>query len=483
MYLCAALSAVLLAAAAEFPSLWFLSFGALYPLICALLWNGLSQKPLGKRLLAGAFLGLFFGFLYFSFCFRWLWGLMPGLNFAVGLLQALFFVLFGLLSPFFTRRFTGCLFGLPALWTGCELLRSLGPFGFTWYGLSDIQTPNLPLLQYASLFGCRFLDYAAVFLVCAFVLFFTDRNRLHRLKALGAVVLFAAVQTAGCLYIAPVRDADKTVRLVQANMDMNKKTDTEALRKHIRLSKKGPGADLIMWPETTLSLLVPVFEHSVSEACRELGAPIVTGANVPMGENYTNSAVLFSVKGRRMGQYDKCRLVPFGEYTPFKRFFKKAPNPELAEWEAAPGSKEAAVLKTGPFKIGVCLCSEASFTEPARKQAKAGANVLAALSNDGWFGKSNAAYAHFRFARLRAVENRRWFLFCTSTGISGVVTPYGQIAARAPEGTETALDSPFGFETEKTLFTKTGDIFSPLCCLAALWLAAAGAWAGKKEKG
>ncbi|MBQ9358419.1 MAG: apolipoprotein N-acyltransferase, partial [Abditibacteriota bacterium] len=323
LFLLTLLSAGLTFAAAQFPWLWFLSFGSLYPLVYALLLNGLSDIPLRKRLAAGAGLGLIFGFAYFSACLYWMWRFMPGLNFVTGLFQGSFFCLFGLLSPFFTRRFSFCLAGLPCLWVACELLRSAGPFGFCWYSIANIQASNLPLLQYTSLLGYRVLDFLVVFLVCAFVLFFTDKSKPHRLFALGAVVLFAALQIGGELLILPLEGADKTVKLIQANMDPVNKTDPEAIGLHTVLTRKTPKADLVIWPETTVSMLSLIDRVSIGMTAAQVSAPIIVGANVPREDNYTNSAVMFSAKGKRTGQYDKCRLVPFGEYTPFRRLFKK----------------------------------------------------------------------------------------------------------------------------------------------------------------
>ncbi len=473
LYLLAALSAALTLAACLAPRLWALSFVSLYPLIYACLRNGLSGRPLGSRLLHGAGLGFCFGFAYYSAALYWMWQFMPGLNFAAGLLYGSFACLFGLLSPFFTRRFSFCLAGLPALWTGCELLRSLGPFGFCWYGISNLQAPNLPLLQYVSLFGCRVLDYLIVFAVCAGALFFTDRSRAHRLLAMGALVLFAAVQIGGELFIRPLEGADKTVKLVQADLDPATKTDDVSLERHIYLSRKDPRADLVIWPETAVSILTLSRSVPIADTARAMRAPVLAGANIPQGDNYTNSAALYSAKGKRVGRYDKRRLVPFGEYTPAKKLFAVPPNPRLTEWEAVPG-RRAEVLKTGPFRIGVTVCHESSFWQYSAHQVRAGANVLALVCNDGWCRSRSASNMHFQFARLRAAENRRWYLRCTSTGISGVVSPYGQIVKRGPEDRVAVITAPFGFETKKTLFTRAGDLFSPLCAAAAAVFAVCG---------
>ena len=71
-----------------------------------------------------------------------------------------------------------------------------------------------------------------------------------------------------------------------------------------------------------------------------------------------------------------------------------------------------------------------SFPNEVRQFAKNGAEVFVNVSNDGWYGEGGAPRQHLNMARMRAVENDRWLLRDTNTGITAVIDPYGRVIAR-----------------------------------------------------
>jgi apolipoprotein N-acyltransferase len=71
-------------------------------------------------------------------------------------------------------------------------------------------------------------------------------------------------------------------------------------------------------------------------------------------------------------------------------------------------------------------------------------------------------------ARLRAIENRRWLLRPTNSGITASIDPYGRVVARAPRDQRAALEAPYGFITETTFYTRHGDVFAVGCAIIAL---------------
>jgi apolipoprotein N-acyltransferase len=78
-------------------------------------------------------------------------------------------------------------------------------------------------------------------------------------------------------------------------------------------------------------------------------------------------------------------------------------------------------------------------------------------------------------ARVRAVENRRWLLRATNTGITVSVDPYGRIAARLPADIRGELDAPYAFRTDMTAYARWGDWLPWLCAITALVLLLLGA--------
>jgi apolipoprotein N-acyltransferase len=93
-----------------------------------------------------------------------------------------------------------------------------------------------------------------------------------------------------------------------------------------------------------------------------------------------------------------------------------------------------------------------------RKFVKKGASFLVTITNDGWYEKSAAPYQHFSIAVLRAVENRRYLLRAATTGISGIIDPYGRIVSKSELITQTYLTGNITPSQKLTFYTKFGDV-------------------------
>ncbi len=131
--------------------------------------------------------------------------------------------------------------------------------------------------------------------------------------------------------------------------------------------------------------------------------------------------------------------------------------------ELTPGS-EYYLHEFNGIKFGTPICFEIIFPELVRNFVNKGAEFLVTVTNDGWYGKSSAPYQHFSMAVLRAVENRRYLLRSATTGISGIIDPYGRILAQSELDTEIYLSSDIYPIQDLTFYTKYGAAF-PLLCL------------------
>jgi apolipoprotein N-acyltransferase len=110
------------------------------------------------------------------------------------------------------------------------------------------------------------------------------------------------------------------------------------------------------------------------------------------------------------------------------------------------------------------------YPELVRRFAIGGAEVLANLSNDSWFGAAAPARHHLEIASVRAIENRRYLVRATTNGFSAVIDPYGRVVARATFGSPEVLTEPVRMSRVRTLYQRWGD--------AVAWLALAVALAG-----
>ena len=103
-----------------------------------------------------------------------------------------------------------------------------------------------------------------------------------------------------------------------------------------------------------------------------------------------------------------------------------------------------------------------------RKFASQGAQVLVNLSNDGWYGDSGAYAQHLNQTRMRAIENHRWLLSATDTGVTASIDPWGRVAARIARKQRAALVAPYSLTSVTTFYTRHGDWFAFGCAIISL---------------
>jgi apolipoprotein N-acyltransferase len=122
----------------------------------------------------------------------------------------------------------------------------------------------------------------------------------------------------------------------------------------------------------------------------------------------------------------------------------------------------------GLHRYGVFICYESAFPHEVRQFALHGAEVFVNISNDGWFGESGAPWQHLNMARMRAVENHRWLLRDTNTGVTAAIDPFGRVVQIAPRNQRVVLNAAYGTTSDLTFYTRYGDWFPVLCAIISI---------------
>jgi apolipoprotein N-acyltransferase len=151
-------------------------------------------------------------------------------------------------------------------------------------------------------------------------------------------------------------------------------------------------------------------------------------------------------------------LMPFGEYTPLSSVlpFLKDINSTAGQFTAG---AEAAVL-TFPLsngtevKLSPLICYEDIVPSMARDAVNKGAELLINQTNDAWFGDTVAPYQHHIIAAFRAIENDRYLLRSTNTGLTAVVDPLGRTLASLLPYTEGILPMEVALRNTRTIFSR-----------------------------
>jgi apolipoprotein N-acyltransferase len=485
-------------------NLIFLAWICLLPMFLIIL----EEKP------AGSFVfGWIAGLVFYGILLYWIpavpahyGGLSDFLSFLVYLILilflGLFWAVFAFLSTVLRRAFPRLIFILiPFLWVSLEYAITHFLTGFPWGLLGSSQTKNLYLIQTASLTGVYGISFVLVLFQSLFLASVKLRMRSPFFLALAFVFL---VHTAGYLTVGDIPSGGGPPfkgAVIQGNVSSDIFWDTYDTRdiyrlfeRHMKLTRQAAsaGARIIFWPEFSVPLCLscpaPLYQdlgERLKSFVRESQVSLLVGSNETAhskdgGEIYYYNTAVQINPDLSQSLYHKNHLVPFGEYTPYKRIFSFIQKITNSVGELTPGHTLRLHSWDG-LDYGSPICYEIIFPNLVRKFAARGASFLVTITNDAWFGSSAAPRQHFSIAILRAVENRRYLLRAATTGISGVIDPYGRIVARTELNTEAALtETIFPIQTA-TLYTLWGDWF-PLSALTISALFLILAWTATRRR-
>ncbi|HEY4905281.1 MAG TPA: apolipoprotein N-acyltransferase [Candidatus Sulfotelmatobacter sp.] len=514
-WLLAIFSAVLQILIFPLPGLYLLSWFALAPLMVALLRTRsigaleiddspkLQPASPGQAFLLAYVCGIlwYMGTCYWIYDTMHQYGGIPSplallILFLFSLYLALYHGLFGLLIGLLATRGREHSFqtwrslaAAPLLWVGVELLRTRVT-GFPWNLLGIAQVDNAALSRIAQWTGVYGISFEIVVINVAIAAAFLVPQK-KRGALLTAALASAAVLQAGLLIEPPASMADRSALLVQENIpvaaDWTRPLFESTLRDLSSLSERSIAEvvndaqsrgkirpDLIVWPESPAPFFTndPLFRDAIGEIARQASSWVVTGAigTAPamqsggQSSQMFNSAALIDPRGGWKAHYDKIHLVPFGEYLPFPRLFSFAGGLTKEVGEFTPGQSRTP-LDAGDARLGVFICYESIFPDDVRQFANNGAQVFVNISNDGWYGDSGAYAQHLNQTRMRAIENNRWILSATNTGVTAAIDPWGRLAAQIPRKVRATLAAPYALTSVTTFYTRHGDWFAFLCAI------------------
>lgn len=494
--LCALLSGVLLCFSFptvlfgwHAPDLGFLAWIALVPLIIAMRDARLSRVFL-LTFLTG--IVAYSGSLYWLYRAMHYYGkLSPALSVVtlvlLVIILSIYMALASLSARFIHSRWRGELMAwLPVCWVAVEFCRNYVPMnGFPW--------SNVAMSQWSSLYTIQIIDvvgvYGLMFLIIWVNAFIAElvlrisgqRVRMLIPKAIATAVLVAVTLVYGYVRLGAVTAVEENERVIKVGMiqpnilqedKWAKDKVVDNLHK-LRLATRklrDAAVDLVIWPEASFPFTLSTDEKALDP--RALGFDKEELSEYPFvmfgviterpDEQYYNSALLFDAKGVKRGQYHKAHLVPFGEYVPYERvlFFARKLAEPIGKFRAGDSFEP---LMNGEVKIGPLICYEDIFPEISRKLTAAGAHFLANITNDAWYGVSSAPYQHMALSVFRAVENRRYVLRSTNTGVSAVIAPSGKLDMVSGIFEEALIVAPVRLLEKKTIYTRLGDWFAWAC--------------------
>ena len=399
--------------------------------------------------------GWFLGFGWFSFGLYWIGSaffmadtyhvfLMP---IAIVLLPSLLAVFWGIAcvcAKLINRNTKFSILYLIVFFSLFEYLRAHVFTGFPWLMPSMIFASNVYLIQVFSFVGSFSTNIIVLTLSILPFIFFSN------FKGKNVISLILLIPIAIILFFGILRyfnksflnNSDQLVTIVQPNIKQKNKWILKNREQHlnnlIELSVQFRNSsnnknEIIIWPETSFEGSIPREKKLLSNISEKIlkneNTTLILGLLRTDENKVYNSLVFLNSKGDITHNYDKIKLVPFGEYIPFRKYLGA-----LTE-RLAPKDFTGGKLKLNPSIYGfediiTLICYEILFTNEIVRRLSKNTNLLINITNDAWFGKTIGPYQHLALAKIKAVEFGLPLARVANTGISAYVSPYGEIIGK-----------------------------------------------------
>jgi apolipoprotein N-acyltransferase len=506
-YALATASGLLLAL--SFPKYGHPAFGwiALAPLLVAL-----ARVTLRRAFL----LGLVTGCVYFTGTLYWITHVMVTygdihfwvavlINAALVAYLALFPAIFALvMRRVVMKHGQAAMMAAPLVWVATELGRTHVFTGFPWVLLGYSQTTVLPIAQLGSVFGVYGVSMLVAAMSAALAVVaagapralrygpgrFGSAERFAPLVVVVAILVGVAFWGSRRATASEWTHTGEAIRvgLIQGNVDQAEKmggTRAGAIfQDYMTMTRQAirEGAEFILWPESSTPFLFEVdvaAAEQVRTLARQARVSILFGSDqVERGEHgspmkYFNSAFLVRPDGSTGGVYRKIHLVPFGEYVPGRSalpFLAMIVGDQVPSDFAFGTEHTVFHLTDGKAHVAPLICFEDTIGDLTRQFVLGGANLLANVTNDGWFLRSAGSQQHLDNAVFRCVETRRPMVRAANTGVTCFISEFGRITQRLMDDTgsqftEGVLISEVAIPTggKLTFYTRHGELFAKGC--------------------
>ena len=368
----------------------------------------------------------------------------------------------------------------PVFWAAFEWLRLIVT-GQLWNALGYSQAFHPAFIQPAKWGGV----YAVGFLIVTVnsAILFVLLKPIPRRFAIATlvVILVSGVNIFSAVQLTSDSTAgDSTVHVIalQPNvpMELVKSTEemNELMERHWSMSRNALASlpndnspRFVIWPESPMNFTYAAdqnFQEQLATFTKQNRTSLLFNSLEPaLNNGFYNSALLINEEGRLISQYDKIRLMPFGEYVPLPQWLPGASLITGIVGDFTPGGKYT-LMPFGNDRAGTFICIESAYPWIARRLTSEGADVLINISNDGYLGPTAVMRQHLANVVFRAVENGRPVLRVTNTGITARIDPRGLIYDQTvPFQTDVRVWSVTRSSIVSTFYTRHGDVFVYAC--------------------
>ena len=351
-------------------------------------------------------------------------------------------------------------------------------WGFPWTPMSIIWSSNSSTLapfSYIGIWGYSLITYALV----------VGIYLLYKNIKLSIYFILPFILTLSLSNFIPKKfisvEENFHIRLVQPNIKQIDKWDKTKTLTNLNLlinltrHKHKKNIDLVVWPET--AVLFDIMDENnksflLKKNFKNVENIIIGGIRkekTNKNRKTYNSLFLIDNIRNTIDYHDKIKLVPFGEYIPFRNVLKNF-KILLGGLDFSPGEKLNLLKLNNNIKILPLICYEVIFPKTTRLSENSH-DLIVNITNDAWFGSSRGPYQHLALAKIRTVLEGKYMVRVANTGISTIIDYNGNIVEKINLGEAGIIDKKFVLYKINTLYNNLGDnIFYALLLVLILIL-------------
>jgi apolipoprotein N-acyltransferase len=443
----------------------------------------LAGLHMAKSRTQGLLYGAVFGLTFFGGLIWWLSELGLIAVIPLVIVQAAYYAAYGWWLARYNDRSAGTWLLLAVGgWALMEMIRYRFPVGgFEWgavgYALSD-QSWARSVTPLVGNSGLTVVVVAAL----TWVVLVLRGKRSRWLLAVPGVLLLVGI--GGWLWgTTPGSGATLDVAIVQGSTPcpFEHCPPDERLRtfeQHLQLTRQiAPGSvDLVVWSEGSTGsfnadpVQNPEIGQAIAAEARRIGAWFLVGSDRPVSEtHWVNANVVFDPEGEIVGEYQKQRPVPFGEYIPWRPVFEWIPELDQVPRDMIPGEGPVVFDLGEGIELGSVISFEGGFSRYPRQHARAGANLIVVATNEGSYGTTPGSDQFIGMTRMRAAELGSPVIHAAVTGKSVFIGAGGELTSETTGlGTMETLTGVV-VPSAPSVYAATGDVVMIATALTGLF--------------
>lgn len=481
----------------DFPYLIFVAFVPLF-----ILEELASERKIS---FVSYFFGVWFAFFIWNVLTVWWISYATVIGAFLAILATSLYMSLSFVVLYFAKRYfirNGGYIIFICMWITQEYLHNYWELAWPWLNLGNIFASQTWLVQWYEYTG-RTGGSLWILLVNLFIFFLYKKFCFHLLIFLGFTLLFPPIISLVLISSDEGYSKGRSISVVAVQPNIDPYTEKffgipadEQIKNMLAISRLHK-AVIYVFPETAYPNPIPLhnlrqtnmYQMMYNFLRDKLDAIIISGFSPyviydkketptarPIIEggfvDFFNSALF--MENDTVQVYHKSILVVGVERIPYPQIFGFL-EPLALDLGGTSGSlgtqEEPTVFNSSRYpdiKIGVPICFESVFGEYVSKMIRKGATLIAVITNDGWWNNSPGYYQHLLYARLLAIETRRWIIRSANTGVSCIINPEGEIVSSLSYGKHGIVIGEVFPLSKITFFVEYGDFIGRFCSFAAI---------------